>query len=155
MQKLNLITNNKPVLLLSPLANADVISQQMLSLIGELMAGITSIEPSEASSATVKRVVRLCQKGITRLMGLAGSCQVLSTDSLKAEQHINNAIAELAGTLNCFALELKTRSAYGENELLDYLETLDGLVGLLTSVLPMAEPPAHSAEVELEFEQYL
>lgn len=152
---IKLISENKPVLLLSPFADSKVITNQMLGLISELSVGLDTIDAESASSATVKRVVKLCQRGITRLMSLAGSIQVVSKDARNAQRLVNDAIARLAEKLNTFVLELKTRSAYGEAELLDYLEVLDGLIGMLVNWQTSAEPPSFAGVVDEELTQYL
>ena len=57
---------------------------------------------------------------------------IVSIDSLKAEQIVNDAIGELCSTLNQFCIELKTRSIETTEAMLDYLETLDGLIVMLS-----------------------
>lgn len=152
---LQLIDYNKPVLLLSPFADSNVITNQMLALVAELSVGLDTIDAESASASTVKRVVKLCQRGINRLMALAGSVQVVSNDSRNAEKLVNAAIARLAEKLNTFVLELRNRSAESDEALLDYLETLDGLVGMLVNWQTTAEPPSEAGVVDKELEQYL
>lgn len=154
---MQLINNNKPVLLLHPNNNSDVISKQITELIAELTSGIQQVDAAIATTTSIKRIVRLCQRGISRLMNLNGSVNIISTDSLTAEKLVNDAIADLANVLNSFCLELKARSANSTDELIDYLETLDGLIVMLTNWQDQfgSNEPNSALPIDSELQQYL
>lgn len=154
MEKISLLARDKPVLLLHPNNDNNIISQQIVALIAELTSGIQQIDSSTASTASVKRTIRLCQRGINRLMSLQGSASILSSDLLVAEQLINESVEQLAATLNEFCLELKARSANSTDELIDYLEVLDGLVVMLINWSSESEPEA-AQPIDKELQQYL
>ena len=160
MKQINLISNNTPVLIaLHPNNSSDVISKQIVGLIDELTSGIQQVDAASASTTSIKRIVRLCQRGINRLLSLQDSVHIISTDSLTAEQLVNDAIADLANVLNTFCLELKARSANSTEELIDYLETLDGLIVMLTNWQDHAQfgsnEPNSALPIDSELQQYL
>ena len=155
MEKINLLARNKPVLLLNPSNNSEIISQQIVALLQELTSGLKLIDAASASSQSVKRTIRLCQRGISKLLSLQNTASILSPDLLEAEQLINESVEQLATTLNEFCLELKARSANSTEELIDYLETLDGLVAMLANWSSDSVEQEAVQSIDKELQQYL
>lgn len=155
MEKINILDNNKPILLISPSNDSTIISQQIVELIAELTSGIQQIDAASASSLSIKRTIKLCQRGINRLISLQGSTSILSPDLLAAEQLVSESIKQLANTLNEFCLELKARSVNSTGELLAYLETLDDLIVMLTNWSSDDAEPEPAMPHDKELEQYL
>ncbi len=143
MKQIKLVDYAKPVLLISPMSDVNFLSDMALKLTEELTAGIKSIDFSTADSKSIKRTISLCTKGINRLLAKHGSAQIVHKDATKAEQILNDALEQLAISLNEASNELRCR-AYSEfaeqDDMLNHLENIHYLINLLDQ---WAEPNAN------------
>lgn len=123
---MDLIDRNKP-LLVHPSYQSDVLQEAAIELTNELTNIIADVSFDDAKPKEISKVIKVCKRGIERIMALEGSIPILSKDSIKAEGILNRTIEVLADQLNEAMLELKKRSMTGE-ALFDYIEQLDSMI---------------------------
>ena len=148
---MDLINKNKPVLLIHPSYQSDCLQQAAIELTEELTNIIRDIDFESATAKEISKVIRVCKRGIVRIMSMEGSTPILSTDSINAETILNEAIEILAQALNEAMLELKKRAMTGES-LFDYVEQLDSMIDTCLSWSKGKAEVEPEEEVQLIYE---